>query len=150
MTFPLLMFTVTKFIALGAWILLFLSLFARGTRPVIWPLTQYWVPALLSACYVVMVWDGRDLLDLPTSFTQLHGIAALYAHPGPLAASWLHFLALDLFVGTWIARDGAERGMPMLLILFCLPFAFILAPAGLLLYLGLRLLVRRRGDQKTA
>lgn len=146
MTFPLLMFTVTKFIALGAWILIFVSLFARATRGFIWPLTQFVLPALLGACYVVMVWDGRSHLDLPTSFTQLHGIAALYAHPGPLTASWLHFLALDLFVGTWMVRDATGRGMPWPLILLCLPFAFILAPAGLLLYLGLRLVVPRRGD----
>ena len=144
MEFPLLMFTVTKFTALGGWILLFISLLAKGTRGLIWPLTQFVLPALLGACYVVMVWDGRNLLDLPTSFTELHGIAALYAHPGPLTASWLHFLALDLFVGTWIARDGTERGMPVLLILLCLPFAFIFAPAGLLLYLALRLVVPRR------
>ena len=146
MTFPLLMFTVTKFVALGGWMLLFISLFARATRGFIWPVTQFVLPALLCACYVVMVWDGRHHLDLPTSFTQLHGIAALYANPGPLTASWLHFLALDLFVGTWIVRDATGRNMPSPLILLCLPFAFILAPAGLLLYLGLRLFVARRGD----
>lgn len=144
MTFPYLMFNVTKFVALAGWVLLFASLFARGTRAFVWPLTQFVLPALLSACYVAMVWDGRNHLDLPISFTQLDGIAALYAHPGPLTASWLHFLALDLFVGTWMARDGAGRNMPVPLILLCLPFAFILAPAGLLLYFALRLLVGRR------
>jgi hypothetical protein len=52
-----------------------------------------------------------------------------------------------MFVGTWIVRDGLERGMPQLLIFLCLPFAFILAPSGLLLYFALRLTLGRRAAE---
>lgn len=144
---PLLMFTVTKYAALAGWILLLFSLFAVKTRPFIWPLAQFVLPALLSACYVVMLVDGWGYLQLPESFTELNAIGDLYDHDGPLTASWLHFLALDLFVGAWIARDGTGRRMPVLLVALCLPFAFIFAPAGLLLYLALRLFFRGRAGQ---
>jgi ABA4-like protein len=84
-------------------------------------------------------------LHLPDSFIKLNKIMELYQNPSPLTASWLHFLALDLFVGSWMVRDGIARGMPVLLIFICLPFTFIFGPAGLLLYILLRFIVGQRG-----
>jgi hypothetical protein len=141
---PLAMYEATKFLALGSWILLMLSLFVVSARPIVWPLAQWIVPAILSVCYILMVWGGREFLHLPHSFTELDGIGELYRHPGPLTAGWLHFLALDLFVGAWMVRDGLEQRLPRLLILLCLPFAFIFAPSGLLLYIVLRFTMRRK------
>lgn len=140
--FPYFVFTLTKYIALAGWLALFVSLFMPKTRPMIWPLTQFVLPAILCLFYVLMVWLGRHFLHLPHSFIDLNGIGDLYKEPGPLAAGWLHFLALDMFVGAWIVRDGVERGMKAPLIALCLPFAFILAPSGLLLYLILRYATR--------
>lgn len=141
---PYSLFTLSRILALTGWLLLLISLFARGTRPMIWPLTQFVLPAILCLCYVLMVWQGWGFMELPRSFIDLDGIGDLYTHPGPRTAGWLHFLALDMFAGTWIVRDGTERGMPLLLILACLPFTLILGPAGLLLYFVLRLIVGRR------
>ena len=66
-----------------------------------------------------------------------------------LAAGWLHYLAFDLFVGAFIARDGLERGVPALLILLCLPLTLLFGPLGLLLYLILRLALGRRTEPET-
>ena len=46
----------------------------------------------------------------PGGFGSLAEVRQLFERPGLLAAGWLHYLAFDLFVGTWIARDaGAAR-----------------------------------------
>lgn len=144
------MYTVSKFLALASWLLLMLSLFMPKTRPKIWPLTQWIVPAILCVCYLMMVWDGRGALHLPGSFIVLDEIQKLYQNDSALTASWLHFLSFDLFAGSWMVRDGTERGMPVLLIFICLPFTFIFGPAGLLLYILLRFMVRRRGAEDAA
>jgi hypothetical protein len=142
---PFLMFNVSKYFALAGWFLVLVSLFVPKTRRMIWPFTQFVAPGLLCFCYILMVWDGWSYLNLPYSFTELRGIGDLYANFGPLTASWLHFLALDLFAGAWMVRDGVERNMPLLAIFVCLPFTFIFGPAGLLLYILLRYLIGRRG-----
>jgi hypothetical protein len=146
---PDLMFTASKYFALASWLLLFVSLFAPSTRRMIWPFTQFIAPAILCFCYVLMVWDGWHHLDLPHSFVDLLGIRDLYTNLGPLTASWLHFLALDLFVGSWIVRDGLERGLPKLVIFLVLPFVFIFGPSGLLLYILLRYTIRGNGTPHT-
>ena len=68
----------------------------------------------------------------------------MFASDSALVAGWFHYLAFDLFVGTWIVRDGLERKLHPLLILPCLPLTFLFGPAGLLLFLILRLALRGR------
>src|SRR3546814_9733804 len=55
-----------------------------------------------------------------------------------LTAGWYHYLAFDLFVGTWIAREGMRLNMPRLLLVPCFALTFWFGPAGLLVFFGLR------------
>ena len=93
------------------------------------------------------IWFSRDVRVnghlLPA------GGYALFASDAALVAGWLHYLAFDLFIGAWIVRDGTARAVHPLLILPCLPLAFLFGPTGLLLYLLVRLPFRA-GQPETA
>lgn len=56
---------------------------------------------------------------------------------------WIHYLAFDLFVGGWIARDGRRRGISHWLVAPCLVTTMFLGPTGLLLYLVVRAASKR-------
>ncbi|MQB08049.1 DUF4281 domain-containing protein [Agrobacterium tumefaciens] len=62
-----------------------------------------------------------------------------------MATGWLHYLAFDLFVGSWIVTDGLERGVHRWLLFSCLALTFLFGPAGLLLNFAMRL-ATRKGD----
>jgi hypothetical protein len=141
MTFAKTLFELSLYIAPIGWLALLVSVFMPRVRSHVWPVTQFVFPAIFCVFYLLMLWDGRAYLH-PDSFFSLSALGLLYAQPSPLAASWFHFFALDIFVGTWIVRDGTGRGMPGLLILPCLLLAFLLAPSGLLLYFALRFMIR--------
>jgi hypothetical protein len=123
------------------WLGLIAALFVSRVRPIAWPAAQIVIPAVLAAAYVLLIAQGRAAFD-DGGFGSIEKVRALFRNDSALAAGWLHYLAFDLFVGAWISRDGIERGIPALLILICLPLAFLFGPAGLLLYLVLRLIVR--------
>ena len=66
------------------------------------------------------------------------GIRALFMSDGGIVLGWTHYLAFDLFVGQWIARDADNKGFHRLV---QLPFLFITlmaGPIGLLLWLVVR------------
>lgn len=134
---PAMSFFFGNLLAMIGWAGLITSLFVKVARPAIWTATQLIIPALLAAAYVLLIWQGR-LAFAEGGFGSLEEVRALFAHDSALAAGWLHYLAFDLFVGSWIARDGAKRGVSPLLILPCLPLAFLFGPSGLLLYFVLR------------
>jgi hypothetical protein len=94
------------------------------------------IPILLALAYVVLVagaWAESD-----GSFSTLQGVATLFSNPWLLLAGWIHYLAFDLLVGNWEARDARTRGVPHLLLVPCLLLTFLFGPAGWLLYLGVR------------
>ena len=66
----------------------------------------------------------------------------LFDRDGLLAAGWLHYLAFDLFVGTWIARRAGQLGIAHVAILPVLALTFLFGPIGLLAFAALRLPVK--------
>ena len=71
-------------------------------------------------------------------------MALLFCARQALLAGWLHYLAFDLFTGSWEARDAVRLGISRWLAAPCLLLTFLLGPVGLGLYLLLRLGMRRR------
>jgi hypothetical protein len=89
-------------------------------------------PALFAAAYiaiVIAVFPGAS-----GSFSTLTGVAMLFANPWLLLAGWLHYLAFDLLVGTWEARDSTVRGVSRWILVPCLFLTFMFGPTGWLLY----------------
>jgi hypothetical protein len=96
---------------------------------------------VLAIAYVAIV--VARLGGARGGFGSLAALATLFRDPYVLLAGWLHYLAFDLFVGSWEVRDAQRLGVPHLAVVPCLALTFLLGPAGLLAYLGLRAGVRR-------
>jgi hypothetical protein len=135
-------FGLINAVVLPAWALLILAPRWRLTQPAAHLVT---VP-VIAAAYVALVayalgtGGGAEGVD----FTTLDGVAAIFSHPLGVTTGWAHYLAFDLFVGAWVGRDARVRGVPHLLVVPCLILCFLAGPAGLLLYLSLRLTRRGR------
>ena len=71
-------------------------------------------------------------------FTTLAGVQNLLASPGGATVGWIHYLAFDLFVGLWIARNADKYGFARWMQIPILLFVLMLGPLGLVLYLLLR------------
>lgn len=136
---PATTFSLAGLVAMAGWLGLLVSLFVKAARPAAWTAAQLLIPALLAAGYILLILGGREAFASGGGFGSIAEVRLLFANDSALAAGWLHYLAFDLFVGGWVARDGATRGVPALLVLPCLPLTFLFGPAGLLLYLALRL-----------
>ena len=144
---PALAFGFANNFGLLAWLALAASLFVPRVRPWVWPATQFVIPALWAVAYVALLVPG--LAESEGSFSSIEGVRSLFASDSALAAGWLHYLAFDLFVGTWIARDSVRRDVHGLLVLPCLASTLMFGPAGLLLYLLLRAGLGRRAAAET-
>ena len=84
--------------------------------------------------------------DTPANFTTLPGVMALFDTRGGATIGWIHYLAFDLFVGIWIARDADRRGMNRILQVPVLLLVFLFGPMGLLLYIILRQIVGQKSE----
>jgi hypothetical protein len=127
-------FSIANLVAMAAWVALVIL---PGRRWVTEVLTSTAVPLLFAIAYVLIV--ATTFGRTPGGFSSLAAVATLFSNPWALLAGWIHYLAFDLLIGTWEARDARERGVPHLLLVPCLILTFLFGPAGWLLYRGVRL-----------
>jgi hypothetical protein len=140
MALPDTVFALANGLALLAWIALAVSPpRARWTRWT-WLATGRLLPLAFALAYVAM------LVASPPSngggFGSIAEVRALFAVDHALTAGWIHYLAFDLFVGTWIAQRAGELGLPHLAIVPVLALTFLFGPAGLLAFFVLRAVLR--------
>ena len=106
-------------------------------------------PSGFELGHVTLRWDDGEhssrrlgsrglLMVYPAAADMLDGVATLFANRWLLLAGWVHYLAFDLLIGTWEARDARERGLPHLLLVPCLFLTLMFGPAGWLAYIGVR------------
>jgi hypothetical protein len=92
---------------------------------------------LLAASYAIFIVglltgliDGGGNGAVP-DLSTLAGVQTLFDARGGATIGWIHYLAFDLFVGIWAARNADRRGIGRV----AQAFIFMAGPFGLLLYL---------------
>lgn len=141
-------FELTNVVALIGWLLLATA----PRKPLVLSAVLYVGVALLCAAYLAMfiamtggfadpVRDGAA----PAFSYDVTGIRALLDSDGGVTIAWTHFLAFDLFVGLWIARDADAKKFGRLV---QLPFFFLTLMAGPIGLLGW-LIVRERRARRS-
>jgi hypothetical protein len=97
---------------------------------------------LLAAAYLAQFFFTTETID-GAGFGSLAEVSALFSAPGNVMMGWTHYLAFDLFIGSWEVEDAGKEGIPHWLVLPCLFFTLMLGPIGLLLYFSIRVGRRR-------
>jgi hypothetical protein len=121
-------FSIVNPLALVGWLLL--ALFPRRSWALL--IAGSVLPLLLSSVYVLIVvlfWGQSQ-----GGFSSLDAVSQLFQNRWLLLAGWVHYLAFDLFVGSWIAKDAEIRGIPHFWVLPVLALTFLFGPAGWLAY----------------
>ena len=136
------LFRLCNSVAMAGWLLLVVTGWStRASRIISSLITGLLVPALLSGFYLVLIlthWSGHK-----GGFNSLSAVMLLFTDHWLVLAGWVHYLAFDLFIGSWQVRDARRNRVPFLLVLPCLLLTFLFGPIGLLLYLFLAGLATR-------
>lgn len=134
-------FSLTNGWAMVGWfILAFLP-----RKPFLLTFVLYLVVALLCFVYAVMMiglisgsLDAGGGTPGTMDFTSLAGVMALFDSKGGAVIGWTHYLAFDLFVGLWIARDADAKGFNRFVQFPILFATLMVGPIGLFIWLIVR------------
>jgi len=99
------------------------------------------VPLMLACVYVAAFASAWPTIE--GGFGSLEELRLLFTNPWMLLAGWVHYLAFDYFVGTWILERAKDENLSHFAVIPLLGLTFLLGPAGLLAFHLYRNLTRR-------
>lgn len=135
-----LIFNLVNMLALVAW----LALIVLPRWPALLSAVLYLGIGLLCTIYaggLIGLISGLLPAGGPSGgadFTSIEGVRAIFSNDAGVAIGWTHYLAFDLFVGLWIARDGDAKRISRILQAPILLATFMAGPLGLLIWLVIR------------
>ena len=106
------------------------------------------LPLILASAYCYIIYQ-TILLDEPifeifNLYLSLDNLYTLFATESFLLIFWLHFLAINLFLGSWVSRDGVKNNMSRGLISIPLILIYFTGPLGLVLYWVIRIFYAKK------
>jgi Domain of unknown function (DUF4281) len=100
------------------------------------------IPLTFAILYLVLI--ALYSANSPGGFGTLAQVTQLFQNPWLLLAGWIHYLAFDLFLGAWQARQAQRLGISHFVVIPCLLLTFLFGPVGFVVFWTIRSAVERR------
>ena len=133
-------FSIANLIVMPMWALMIFAPKWKGTQFLI---DYKLIPLLLAILYAIYTVININA-GVATDFSSLASVMKLFTVENAVLAGWIHYLAFDLFIGTWEVGDAIKRGINRWFVLPCLLCTFMLGPVGLVLYFILRAVMTKK------
>ena len=106
------------------------------------------LPLILSTAYIYIIYQAFSLdepvLEVIKLYLSLDDLYTAFANESILLVFWLHFLAINLFLGSWISRDAVKYNISRGLAFFPLVLVYFVGPIGLILYWIIRIFYAKK------
>ena len=103
---------------------------------------------ILSGAYVYIFYKSfLGSYDFSNNFNLYLGInnlSELFTNSEFLIIFWIHFLAINLFCGSWISRDGSRLLISKYLMFVPLIITYFIGPLGILIYWIIRMFYAKK------
>ena len=137
------LFSIAGVMAMFGWAGLILL---PGQKFVVEIVARILIPVAIALLYGFLMLNNVGSAPADGGFGSLAAVKSLFTVDALLLAGWIHYLAFDLFVGSWEVSDSRTQGIHHLLVIPCLLLTFMAGPAGLAVYClikyGRRLIMR--------
>ena len=104
-------------------------------------------PLLLAIAYIFVARQiilENNIFEGFKLYLGLDGLDEIYSKESLRLIFWLHFLAISLFVGAWIARDSERHIVPKALSAPCILITYFTGPFGLVIYWFVRIFYAKK------
>ena len=106
------------------------------------------LPLILASAYSYAVYQSilldESIIDIFKLYLSLDNLYTVFASESFLLFFWIHFIALNLFLGLWVSRDGFKYNIPKFLVLIHLIVIYFTGPLGLVLYWFIRIFYSKK------
>ena len=102
----------------------------------------------------IIIQKGENLFDKYTIkcknnhifklYLNIDNLYTIFATESFLLIFWIHFVSINIFVGSWVAIDGAKHNMSRVLVFFPLILIYLSGIIGIVLYWLIRVFYAKK------
>ena len=106
------------------------------------------IPLILASTYSYVIYKSilldEQVFDVFNLYQDLESLYTIFATESFLLVFWLHFLAFNIFLGSWISIDASKYLIPKYFTGIILIFVYLIGPIGLVLYWFIRIFYSKK------
>ena len=106
------------------------------------------LPLILSTAYIYVVYQAilldEKIFETFKLYLSIDNLYTIFATESFLLIFWIHFLALSLFLGSWVSRDAVKYNIPKKIVVFPLVLIYFTGPVGFILYWTIRIFYSKK------
>ena len=126
----------------------FILLFFPQSKFCSYLITSIFPYLIFSLIYIYLFYyflvSDYDFLNNFNLYLGLSNLEDLFTEKSFLILFWTHFLAINLFCGSWIVRDSQKLMISKSLVFIPLVVTYFIGPLGIFLYWIIRILYAKR------
>ena len=126
----------------------FILLFFPQSKFCSYLITSIFPYLIFSLIYIYLFYyflvSDYDFLNNFNLYLGLSNLEDLFTEKSFLILFWTHFLAINLFCGSWIVRDSQKLMVSKSLVFIPLIITYFVGPLGIFLYWIIRIFYARR------
>ncbi len=111
-------------------------------------ISSIFLPIIFSLIYGYTIYqlitNGQNIIDSFDLYLGIENLHSLLSNDIFLLIFWVHFLAINLFLGSWVSRDVVRYGIPKFLSGISLVSIYFTGPLGLVLYWFIRIFYSKK------
>ena len=135
----------TNFGVIPFWIMLIAIPNSRISRILI---NSIILPLIFGSLYIYVIYlailQKDPFLDIFKLYLSMEYLYTVFSSESLLLIFWLHFLTLNLFLGSWVSRNSVYYNMPRSLVAIPLVLIYFSGPVGLVLYWFIRIFYAKK------
>ena len=106
------------------------------------------LPIIFSTIYVyityLLIVNGENIFENFNLYLGIENLHLLFSNDNFLLIFWIHFISINLFLGSWVSRDALRYNVPKLLSGISLIAIYFTGPLGLVLYWFMRIFYSKK------
>ena len=111
-------------------------------------ISSIFLPIIFSAIYIyiahLLIDSGENFFEIFNLYLGIENLHLLFSNDNFLLIFWIHFVSINLFLGSWVSRDALRYNVPKLLSGISLVSIYFTGPLGLVLYWFMRIFYSKK------
>ena len=111
-------------------------------------ISSIFLPIIFSLIYSYMIFqliiNGENIFETFNLYLGIENLHSLFSNDIFLLIFWIHFLSINLFIGSWVSRDALRYTVPRFLSGISLISIYFTGPLGLVLYWFIRIFYSKK------